>query len=302
VCYKAAVRFAAAVLLVVIVVAGSAMAESRPTLTWAELSKMPLPPPGKRIPYGDAPQQFGELRVPQGDGPFPVFVVVHGGCWLAGYDLTYITRIAAWLTERGFATWTIEYRRLGDEGGGWPGTLRDVAAAADALREIAKTHPLDVERVFTTGHSAGGQLALWLASRGNLPADSELFVKEPVAIRGVVGLAAITDLATYRIGPPKSCHASVEPLLGGTPEDVPERYAHTSPIERLPLGVPQVFIHGERDPTVSLESVSSYTAAAQQAGDRATVLTLRDAGHFETAAPVGEMPALLEKALGLLRE
>ncbi|MBA2431210.1 MAG: alpha/beta hydrolase [Chthoniobacterales bacterium] len=267
------------------------------TLTWGALAALPLPPAGRRISYGEGPQQFGELRLPEGAGPFPVFVVIHGGCWLAEYDLTYITHLAAWLTERGFATWTIEYRRLGDEGGGWPGTFRDVAAATDALRKIAATHRLDLERVSSTGHSAGGQLALWLASRSRLAEDSELFVKDPVRIRAVLGLAAITDLRQYRMGPPKSCHASVEPLLGGTPEEVPERYAQTSPLERLPLGVPQVFIQGERDPTVSAESVRAYATAAEKAGDRAVVLTLEKAGHFETALPAGEMLQLLEQAL-----
>ncbi|CAN5737710.1 alpha/beta hydrolase [soil metagenome] len=267
------------------------------TLSWKQLSALPLPPPGERIAYGDAPQQFGELRLPEGAGPHRVFVVIHGGCWLAEYDLTYITRLSAWLTEQGYATWTIEYRRLGDEGGGWPGTFRDVAAATDALRKIAETHPLNLEQVFTTGHSAGGQLALWLASRSRLAEGSELFVKEPMAIRAVLGLAAITDLASYRIGAPKSCNASVEPLLGGTPEEVPERYAQTSPLERLPLGVPQVFIHGEQDPTVPIAAVRAYAAAAEKAGDRVHVLSLANAGHFETAVPVGEMPQLLEQTL-----
>lgn len=274
----------------------------KPVLSWAELSRMPLPAPGERIVYGDAPQQFGELRLPKGSGPFPVMILIHGGCWLNEFDYLYITRLAAWFAEHGFAVWTIEYRRLGDKGGGWPGTFLDVAKAADSLAEISKTHPIDPARVFASGHSAGGQLALWLASRSKLSAPSELFLKEPIAIRGVLGLAAITDLAKYRLGPPGSCHSSVEPLLGGAPEKVPARYAETSPLQLLPLGVPQVFIHGQRDPIVDPTSVSSYSDAANKAGDRAMVLPLPSAGHFETSAPLPEMEQLLTEAVRLLRE
>ncbi len=263
---------------------------------------MPLPPAGTRISYGDAPQQFGELRVPKGNGPFPIFVVIHGGCWLADFDYTYCTRLAAWLTERGFATWTIEFRRLGDEGGGWPGTFLDVAHATDALREIAKTKPIDVQRVYTAGHSAGGQLALWLASRGQLREESELFVAHSLDIRGVLGLAAITNLYEYRIGPAKSCHSSVERLLGGSPDSVEHRYEETSPMQRLPLGVPQVFIQGERDPIVSPDSVRAYVAASTKAGDKVKLLPLPAAGHFETSVPVEASESALREAVELLTE
>ena len=273
-----------------------------PTLSWGELSRMPLPPPGERITYGDGPQQFGELRVPDGGGPFPVFVVIHGGCWQNAFDYVYMTRLSAWLTQRGFATWTIEYRRLGDEGGGWPGTFLDVANATDMLRSIAAKSRLDVGRVYATGHSAGGQLALWLASRPKFRAGDELFVEDPLPIRGVLGLAAITDLAQYRIGPPKSCHASVEPLLGGTPENVAGRYAATSPIERLPLGVPQVFLQGGRDPIVAADSVRSYVEAVTRSGDSAVLLPLESLGHFESAVPLPSTEAALSEALRLLTE
>jgi acetyl esterase/lipase len=261
---------------------------------------MPLPPPGERIKYGDGPQQFGELRLPKGEGPFPVIVLIHGGCWQNTFDYVYITRLAAWLTHRGIATWTIEYRRLGDDGGGWPGTFLDVAKATDHLREIAGNSPIDIARVYTAGHSAGGQLALWIASRAKLEQTSELFVKDPLPIRGVLGLAAITDLAHYRVGPPKSCHASVEPLLGGPPEKVRERYAATSPVERLPLGVRQVFIQGEKDPIVSAESVRGYIKAAEEAGETPVLLPLPSLGHFDSTVPLPSTEAAFSEALKLL--
>lgn len=258
---------------------------------------MPPPPSGERIKYGEGPQQFGELQLPKGDGPFPVFVVIHGGCWQANFDYVYITHLAAWLTGQGFATWTIEYRRLGDDGGGWPGTFLDVANATDALREIAKRSPIDTQRVYAAGHSAGGQLALWLASRTKLPEKSELFIRDPLQIRGVLGLAAITDLAQYRIGPPKSCHSSVEPLLGGRPENVALRYEETSPIQRLPLGVPQLFIQGAQDPIVDAVSVQAYVDAAKKAGDRTAILPLPAAGHFESVVPLPQTERVFQEAL-----
>ena len=270
------------------------------TLTWSELGDMPLPGPGERITYGKEPQQFGELRVPKGDGPFPVVVVIHGGCWQNAFDHVYMTRLAARFTEHGVASWTIEYRRLGDEGGGWPGTFLDVAAATDALREIAPKSRLDLNRVYATGQSAGGQLALWLASRAKLPESSALYRKDPVAIRGVLGLAAITNLAKYRIGPPNSCHSSVEPLLGGPPDKVSSRYAETSPSQRLPLGVPQIFIQGEKDPIVEADSVREYVEAAQKAGDHAVIFPLPEAGHFESCVPLPQTKFAFEDALRML--
>lgn len=286
-------------LLFVVMAAARSELEAR-TLSWSELGEMPLPAPGERIAYGKGPQQFGELRVPKGDGPFPVIVVIHGGCWQNAFDYIYMTRLARWLTEHGVATWTIEYRRLGDDGGGWPGTFLDVAAATDALRGFASKSALDLNRVFAAGHSAGGQLALWLASRGKLPESSELYRRDPVAVRGVIGLAAITDLARYRIGPPNSCHSSVEPLLGGGPDKVPARYAETSPSQRLPLGVAQIFIQGEKDPIVDTASIRDYIDAAQKSGDRATLLELREAGHFEACVVIPQTAAAFEEALRTL--
>jgi acetyl esterase/lipase len=267
------------------------------TLSWSELGDMALPAPGERIAYGDGPQQFGELRLPNGEGPFPVMIVIHGGCWQNEFDYVYMTRLAGWLTEQGVATWTIEYRRLGDAGGGWPGTFLDVAAATDALHGMAAKSRLDLNRVYAAGHSAGGQLALWLASRARLPKTSELYRENPVAIRGVLGLAAITNLEKYRIGPPNSCHSSVEPLLGGGPDKVSSRYAETSPSQRLPLGARQIFIQGEKDPIVEAASVREYVDAAKKAGDSAEILLLPEAGHFEACVVLPQTKSVFEEAL-----
>ena len=254
-------------------------------LSWKDISALPKPAVGERIAYGKAPQQFGELRLPKGKGPHPVAVLVHGGCWLAAYDYQYFNHLAAALADAGVASWTIEYRRLGDEGGGWPGTLLDVARATDHVRVLAGTHPLDVKRVVSIGHSAGGQLALWLGARHKLPAKSDLHLPNPLALKGAVGLAPISDLAGYRVGAPDSCNASVDRLLGGGPTQFPERYAQASPLALLPLGTPQWLIQGGADPIVPAASVSAYAAAAKKAGDAVTERGEAALGHFDPAVP-----------------
>lgn len=266
-------------------------------LEWEQVENLPSPPPGEVIRYGSAPQQFGELRLPVGKGPFPVMILIHGGCWLAGFDAGYMAHLSDWLSRQGVATWTIEYRRIGDDGGGWPGTLSDVGKAADALRGIGMSASIDLQRVYSGGHSSGGQLALWLAARKNLPPTSPLFVRMPIIIRGVLALSAITDLQTYGEGPPGSCHAAVDNLMGGTPKTALDHYKQVSPISLLPLGVPQVFLQGDHDPTVDPASVASYVDKAKAAGDDATIFVLRSAGHFETVIPQGDRQAILARAL-----
>ncbi|APW39189.1 hypothetical protein RD110_19840 [Rhodoferax koreense] len=270
-------------------------------LSWEALDAMPLPAPAPRAAYGPAPQQFGELRLPQVPGPHPVIVLIHGGCWRNRYDLVYITRLAAWLTAQGWATWTIEYRRLGDAGGGWPGTLRDAGAALDHLRRLAPAAGLDLGRVIVAGHSAGGHLALWLASRARLAPSSPLYAADPLPVAGVLGLAAITDLDGFRFGPADSCHGAVEPLMQGGPAEVPQHYADASPLRRLPLGVPQALLQGEEDDTVSADAVRDYAQAAARAGDAVRLWALPDAGHFDVAVAVQASEAALREALTWLR-
>lgn len=277
-------------------------AVSNPVMSWDQVQALPLPAAGLRASYGEAPQQFGELRLPQGKGPFPVIVLIHGGCWLSAFDYVYISRLGAALTELGVATWTVEYRRIGDEGGGWPHTLLDVAQATDYLRTLAKTHPLNLQRVATMGHSAGGHLALWLSARSRLPEDSDLHLPQPLPVNAVFGLAPITDLETYRIGPPKSCNASVDRLIGGTPQTHAARYAQASPRALLPLGVPQWLLQGERDPIVPIDGVRTYAQDAVAGGDRVQVLAVADAGHFEVSVPQSKAwPALREAVMTWLR-
>lgn len=264
----------------------------RPTyaepISWAQLQAMPLPPPGLAVPYGPGPQQTAELRLPEGTAPgpgWPVAVLIHGGCWLNQFNHQYFAHLSQALAAQGIASYTPEYRRIGDTGGGWPNTFLDVGLATDQLRSLIKTQPLNLKKVVVVGHSAGGQLALWLASRAKLPTTSPLYAPHPLKIRAVVGMAAITDLVSYRVGEPGSCNSAVDELLGGPPALVPERYAQTSPWALLPLGVPQWLLQGSLDPIVPALATREYASAAQQKGDTVKLVELAEAGHFDLAAP-----------------
>jgi acetyl esterase/lipase len=247
------------------------------------------PPADARIAYGEASQQFGDLRVPKtaAVAPFPVAVVIHGGYWRSAYGLEHIGHLCAALTRAGVATWNLEYRRIGDPGGGWPATGEDVERGAEYLRTLAQRYPLDLTRVVAVGHSAGGQLALWLAAQHRLP------------LRGVVSLAGVADLRrAWELG---LSRGAVAELLGGTPQELPERYRRASPVELLPLGVPERLLHGTKDDVVPIEIGRRFQAAAAAAGDDARLVELPDAGHFDLIDP--RTPAWLavqSVVLGLL--
>jgi acetyl esterase/lipase len=254
-----------------------------------ELLKLPVPP-AARIAYGSGPLQFGELRVPAGRGPHPVVIIVHGGCWLsklANLDeravaLDLVRPIAADLTAKGFATWNIEYRRVGNEGGGWPGSFQDVAHAADHLRGIAAENHLDLTRVVAIGHSAGGHFALWLAARHKLPPSSELYVKDPLRLKGVIDLDGPGDLKAVLPMQQPVCGAPVvTQLMGGNPEDRPQRYREGSPVEMLPLGVPQTIFAGRMFAT----QTPAYVEAVKRAGDQIDAAIAEKTGHFVFVDP-----------------
>lgn len=259
--------------------------EQEPKLvTWQEIAALPVPPADKTIAYGPDSLQFGELRLPQGNGRFPVVVVVHGGCWLSAYDRQYMAHLSERLTQAGYATWNLEFRRVGDAGGGWPGTFLDVARGTDYLRELAKTYPLDPKNVVVIGHSAGGHLALWLAARHNLPQNSPLYTKKPLMLRGVVSLAGIPDLASYS-QQEGSCNAAVPELMGGMPKEQAARYAEASPTALLPLRIPARLLQGALDPIVPVSQSQNFAAQAIAKGDDAALILIEQAGHFDLVAP-----------------
>jgi acetyl esterase/lipase len=265
-----------------------------------EILDRPAPEDARRITYGaDDPNQFGELRLPEGVGPWPLAICLHGGFWRARYDLVHLGHLCAALTAAGIATWNVEYRRVGHEGGGWPETFLDVGRGTDYARELARDYPLDLTRVITVGHSAGGHLALWVAGRRRIPAGSEIASDDPIALRGAVSLAGVVDLArAHALG--LSADATGD-FLGGSPEAVPERYAAASPSELLPLGVPQLLVHGTVDDSVPFALSEGYVETARAAGERATLLSLPGTGHFAVIDPLSaEWPAILTAIKGLV--
>jgi len=241
----------------------------------------------KRIPYGSGEFHFAESRVPQTDGPYPAAIVIHGGFCRALYGLDYIGPACDALTAAGIATWNIEYRRLGHAGGGWPGTFDDVSNAADHLQSIAPQYNLDLNRVIAMGHSAGGHLALWLGTRKKW-------------LRGVISLAGVGDLR--RAWELKLSNNVVAEFLGGSPDEVPDRYRFASPIEQLPLGLPQKLFHGTLDDSVPYEISQRYVQAAKHRGDDAELITLENAGHFELVDPrTKEFGMVRDFALSVIR-
>jgi acetyl esterase/lipase len=220
-----------------------------------------------RIDYGQAGSQFGDLYVPSGDARGTV-VLLHGGAWETEEDLSIVKPVAEDLRREGYVVWNVEYRRVGESGGGWPGTFDDVAAAIDHLAVLAEDRPVDLERVVIVGHSAGGTLALWAAGRDG-----------SVRPRGFLSLAGLTDLAScveedLLVG---ACAR----VLGGTPAEVPDRYREASPAARLPTGRRQRLVHGIDDDIVPVRQSQDYVALAQAAGDPAEVVTVPNAGHFQ---------------------
>lgn len=240
--------------------------------SFVEVMELEFRAADQKISYGAADEQFIDLWLPSngGEAAAPVVVLIHGGCWLAQYDISHIRPLASAISDQGFAVWAIEYRRVGQPGGGWPGTFLDIARAVDLLAEF--THPLlDTRKIVFVGHSAGGQLALWAAGRSRLTGNQELYRDEPVQPMGAIGLAAITDLADYAAGD-NSCQKVVNPLMGGDPKQVPDRYDQASPAE-LGSDVPLVLIQGGADRIVPGDQALALPEATTQ--------LLSEAGHFD---------------------
>ncbi|HKK93411.1 MAG TPA: alpha/beta hydrolase [Longimicrobiales bacterium] len=258
-------------------------------MTWEQFRELPPAPPGERVAWGGDTASFGELRRPSGPGPHPVAVVIHGGCWRTTADLSYMRHVAGALPELGLATWSIEFRRVDQEGAAWPAIFRDVGRAVDHLRKLADVRSLDLERVVTVGHSSGGHLALWTAARTGLPSTGEaggIRGDSPLRISGVVGLAPITGLEDFHGRPDRSCPETAVPdLLGGGPDLPSERLDIADPARLVPLGVPQLLVTGALDDTVPPAHVRAFAELASAAGDRVTHVEVERAGHFEVVAP-----------------
>jgi len=239
--------------------------------------------------YGALGGQEGDLQLPAGPHP-PVVCLLHGGFWRLPYGRDQLDAVARDLAIRGFAVWNLEYRRIGAPATDGRSILADVAAGIGHLAELAaRGVDLDLDRVLVVGHSAGGQLALWAAAQGRRDPAPEPRVR----IVGVAGLAALTDLAyAHELGPGTGADA-IAAFLGGTPREQPDRCAQASPRALLPLGLPQLILHGDADPAVPVALARAYVQAARDAGDRVDYRELSGVGHMAFIDPASGAHAAL---------
>ena len=216
---------------------------------------------------------------------------MHGGWWKSFYGLEYGGFLCEALRRDGVATWSIEYRRVGDAGGGWPGTFEDIAAGFDFLAALGKSYALDLSRVVVAGHSAGGQLGFWLAGRMHLPETGALasLRKPAVGVKALVGLAGALDLRLTidLAGYLTFAHdkAEVISFMGGSPSEVPERYKAGNPGDLLPLNVPQYVVQGTEDDQIPPGLPGRWAERGKRMGERVEVTMLAGAGHFDVVDP-----------------
>ena len=244
-------------------------------LSWA------APKADARIAYRNDENQFIDLRIPKTKTKrlHPLAICIHGGYWRAKYDLEYLGHLCAALTASGMATANVEYRRVGNAGGGWPGTFSDIRSAFQFLMQKERQYEFDVERVVVLGHSAGAQLALCLAAH-------EAKVKAAISLAGVVDLQRAYQLHL-------SNDAVVE-FLGGTPAEVADHYREADPM-KLAIAMRQWIIHGAADDTVPPVLSKDYVSAKVKGGEEAQLVMIPEAGHFEIVDPRSEAWAEVER-------
>ena len=286
-----------AILTLSVLAIGPASAEPVELAVFRDLLR---PPPTLQLTYGDAPSQGIDVFLPDGSGPHPVAVLIHGGCWsVATAGREQMRHLGPDLTRRGVAVWSIGYRRANEDGGGYPGTYQDVGAALDRLAEEAGAHHLDLSRVVFVGHSAGGHLALWAASRGSLPAASPLRAITRLVPRAVISLGGVGDLATFARFVPVLCGPGIVERLA--PAD---KLSEVSPAALPPAGVPIFLVSGVLDRLTPPWVAYDYARALRGRSGRAPqLINVPDAGHFDLVTPPApawqEVRRLIEASLGL---
>lgn len=259
--------------------AGAAMAAP---ITLQDYLSLTGPGPAARFDYGAAPSQFAELFKPAGQGPFPVVILIHGGCWTVHFGgITQMRNMADNLVKNGIAVWNVEYRRVDEEGGGYPGMYQDVAAAVERLQQEAPAHGLDLSRVMAMGHSAGGHLAQWAASRHRLPTSSPAWRAQALPIPYVISLGGLADLRNEAALIKTSCERDMVQLTGVASAARPDVFADTSPAEMLPAGIHTTLITGELDNVSPVRVAQDYARRALAAGDQADVIVLPNASHYD---------------------
>lgn len=252
----------------------------------------PARAPDAVVAYGAGADQVGEVwwpaaRAGPGAVPAALVLIIHGGFWQTEWDRAHVRPLAAALADAGYVVGSMEYRRIGSPGGGWPGTFDDVAAAVDRLPEMIMAIAPDHARtdgVVLVGHSAGGHLALWAAAAHRLPSDLAWHSGDRSRIRGVVALAPVAALA--RGDREEVGDGAIVGLVGGHAEDVPERYAILDPAALAPSGVRTVVVHGTDDQQVPVEHSRAYVQHTAAAGDDVTLVEMIGTEHFALIDPL----------------
>jgi acetyl esterase/lipase len=243
-----------------------------------DILSLPAPKADTRLAYGADENQFIDLRLPHAKGPHALAIAIHGGYWRARYDLGYMGHLCAALTAKGIATANLEYRRVGNAGGGWPGTFADVRAAYQFLLQLpknnlstknARLYEFDLRRIVVIGHSAGGQLGLCLTAH------------EP-GRTAVVSLAGVVDLQrAYAL---HLSNDAVLEFLGGTPAEVADHYREADPM-KLAMAARQWLVHGAADDVVPPAFSRDYVDAKRKTKEDARLVEITGAGHFEIVDP-----------------
>lgn len=234
------------------------------------------------IAYGDQRPQFGHLRRAEGTPLRPAVMLIHGGFWRNRYSLDHLEHLSAALSAQEMVIWNIEYRRVGDVGGGWPGTFHDAVAAAEMLFRRAGEWGVDPDRILVMGHSAGGHLASWLGCMANVPETSQVRA-DPLPWRGVVTLAGVLDLVEAWVQH-LSDHAVVD-LLGGAPPEQPSRYRNGSPQALVPSPIPHTLLHARQDKLVPVGISERWHKANLEAGGHSRLEVVQRANHFSLIDP-----------------
>jgi acetyl esterase/lipase len=269
-------------------------------MTLAQYMALKGPEPTAHIPYGAAPSQYAELFEPAGSGPFPVVVLVHGGCWKTEFaGIPQFRNMAGSLAAQGIAVWSVEYRRVDEAGGGYPGTYEDIIGALEALSANAAVYRLDLGHIAAVGHSAGGHAVQWIAGRERLPASSPLYRAHLTPIKQIVSLGGVNDLRAWT----DLCGFDVTQLTGIASSARPDVYSDTSPAELVPNGSRTVLINGELDRQVPPEVAVKFAAKARAAGDQVEIIVPPGASHFdEASATSASWPvtlSVIKKSLGM---
>ena len=240
------------------------------------------PPADFRLRYGSDENQFGDLRLPKNKGLHSVVMMIHGGYWRARYDLIHAGHLCAALAKAGLATWNLEYRRVGNPGGGWPGTFEDITSGFLFLKQIAEKYKLNEKKIMVMGHSAGGELALCLGGHQN-------------SVRGALSLAGLVDL--HRAWELHLSNDAVVEFLGGTPDTVAEHYHEASPAEVAMPHLVQRLIHGVKDDIVPIEMSRHYRDAKKKRGENVELIELANADHFDVIDPQSKAWPIVEKTI-----